>query len=97
MCKTKNCLMEAYKTNQREALWCFFHIHIHISYSFLIGSNSAKSLIFTSPSFIIQFVSYIRKKIVAQFYLVNVQPYHITRSISKSTRLFILTGKDVTL
>ena len=70
---------------------------IFISFSFLIGSNSAKSLIFTSPSFIIQFVSYIRKKIVAQFYLVNVQPYHITRSISKSTRLFILTGKDVTL
>ena len=86
--------MEAYKTNQREALWCFFHIH---SFSFLVGSNSAKSLILTSPSFIIQFVSYIRKKIVAQFYLVNVQPYHITRSISKSTRLFILTGKDVTL
>lgn len=90
--------MEAYKTNQREALWCFFRIHfVFISFSFLIGSNSAKSLIFTSPSFIIQFVSYIRKKIVAQFYLVNVQPYHITRSISKSTRLFILTGKDVTL
>ena len=94
MCKTKNCLMEAYKTNQREALWCFFHIHFVF---LLIGSNSAKSLILTSPSFIIQFVSYIRKKIVAQFYLVNVQPYHITRSISKSTRLFILTGKDVTL